>query len=41
MPPARVLVPIAVVFALVLVLKDASLWIWGPEELLGPRAPGT
>jgi branched-chain amino acid transport system permease protein len=27
-------------FALVLVLKDAMLWIWGPEELLGPRAPG-
>lgn len=27
-------------FALVLVIKDASLWIWGPEELLGPRAPG-
>ena len=27
-------------FALVLVLKDAVLWIWGPEALLGPRAPG-
>ena len=27
-------------FALVLVLKDAMLWLWGPEELLGPRAPG-
>lgn len=27
-------------FALVLVIKDASLWLWGPEELLGPRAPG-
>ena len=27
-------------FALVLVLKDATLWLWGPEELLGPRAPG-
>lgn len=27
-------------FALVLVIKDATLWIWGPEELLGPRAPG-
>ena len=26
-------------FALVLVIKDAVLWIWGPEELLGPRAP--
>ena len=27
-------------FALVLVIKDAALWLWGPEELLGPRAPG-
>jgi branched-chain amino acid transport system permease protein len=27
-------------FALVLVIKDAVLWTWGPEELLGPRAPG-
>ena len=27
-------------FALVLVLKDAALWLWGPEDLLGPRAPG-
>jgi len=27
-------------FALVLVIKDAILWLWGPEELLGPRAPG-
>lgn len=27
-------------FALVLVIKDAVLWFWGPEELLGPRAPG-
>ena len=27
-------------FALVLVFKDAALWLWGPEELLGPRAPG-
>jgi len=27
-------------FALVLVIKDAVLWMWGPEELLGPRAPG-
>jgi len=27
-------------FALVLVVKDAVLWIWGAEELLGPRAPG-
>src|SRR5438552_17109972 len=27
-------------FALVLIIKDASLWCWGPEDLLGPRAPG-
>jgi branched-chain amino acid transport system permease protein len=27
-------------FALVLVFNDAALWIWGPADLLGPRAPG-
>ena len=27
-------------FALVLVINDATLWIWGAEDLLGPRAPG-
>ena len=27
-------------FALLLVVKDAALWGWGPEDLLGPRAPG-
>ena len=27
-------------FALVLVIKDAALYFWGPEDLLGPRAPG-
>jgi branched-chain amino acid transport system permease protein len=27
-------------FALVLVFSDATLWLWGPEDLLGPRAPG-
>src|SRR6185312_11424247 len=27
-------------FALVLVAKDAALWLWGPEDVLGPRAPG-
>src|SRR5215212_6310592 len=26
-------------FALVLVFKDFALWAWGPEDLLGPRAP--
>src|SRR3954466_2930321 len=27
-------------FALVLVINDGVLWLWGPEDLLGPRAPG-
>ena len=27
-------------FALVLVINDAALWLWGPADLLGPRAPG-
>jgi branched-chain amino acid transport system permease protein len=27
-------------FALVLIVNDATLLIWGPEDLLGPRAPG-
>jgi branched-chain amino acid transport system permease protein len=27
-------------FALVLLIKDATLYLWGPQELLGPRAPG-
>lgn len=27
-------------FALVLVIKDAALWLWGAEELFGPRAEG-
>src|SRR3954465_8346157 len=27
-------------FALVLVINDATLWLGGPEDLLGPRAPG-
>jgi branched-chain amino acid transport system permease protein len=26
-------------FALVLVIKDAALYVWGAEDLLGPRAP--
>jgi branched-chain amino acid transport system permease protein len=26
-------------FALVLILRDAALYIWGPEDLFGPRAP--
>jgi branched-chain amino acid transport system permease protein len=27
-------------FALVLVIKDAALYVWGAEDLFGPRAPG-
>ena len=27
-------------FALTLILKDFALWLWGAEDLLGPRAPG-
>ena len=27
-------------FALVLIFEDLALWIWGPEDLLGPLAPG-
>ncbi len=27
-------------FAVLLVINDAALWVWGPDDLLGPRAPG-
>lgn len=27
-------------FALVLVFNDMALWVWGPDDLLGPLAPG-
>ena len=27
-------------FAILLIINDAALWLWGPEDLLGPRAPG-
>jgi len=27
-------------FALLLIINDAALWQWGPEDLLGPRAVG-
>ncbi|MHB8667346.1 MAG: ABC transporter permease [Burkholderiales bacterium] len=26
-------------FALVLIIRDFALWNWGPDDLLGPRAP--
>jgi branched-chain amino acid transport system permease protein len=34
------LIQLLATFALVLVINDATLWLWGPEDLLGPRAPG-
>ena len=34
------LLQLTATFGLVLVIKDAVLWLWGPDELLGPRAPG-
>jgi len=37
---ASELLQLLATFALVLVIKDAALWLWGPQELLGPRAPG-
>jgi branched-chain amino acid transport system permease protein len=27
-------------FAVVLLVRDLALWLWGPEDMLGPRAPG-
>ena len=27
-------------FAVVLLFRDLALWAWGPEDMLGPRAPG-
>jgi branched-chain amino acid transport system permease protein len=27
-------------FGVVLVVEDAARWLWGPEDLLSPRAPG-
>ncbi|HYX64648.1 MAG TPA: ABC transporter permease [Burkholderiales bacterium] len=27
-------------FAVVLIVRDLALWLWGPVDLLGPRAPG-
>ncbi len=37
---APALLQLLATFALVLLIKDAVLWFWGPEDLLGPRAPG-
>ena len=27
-------------FGVVLMVQDATLWLWGAQDLLGPRAPG-
>ena len=27
-------------FGVVLIVQDVARWLWGPEDLLGPRAPG-
>ena len=34
------LLQLAASFGIVLIVRDAALWIWGPEDLLGPRAAG-
>jgi branched-chain amino acid transport system permease protein len=34
------LYPLLATFGVVLIFQDVALAIWGPEDLLGPRAPG-
>lgn len=34
------LLQLTATFGLVLVIKDLTLWLWGPEDILGPRPPG-
>jgi branched-chain amino acid transport system permease protein len=34
------LLQLAATFGIVLIVRDAALALWGPEDLLGPRAPG-
>ena len=34
------LLQLAATFGLVLIVRDAALYFWGAEDLLGPRAPG-
>ncbi|GGG26689.1 ABC transporter permease [Caldovatus sediminis] len=34
------LFPLLATFGVVLIVQDLALWIWGPQDLLGPRAPG-
>ncbi len=38
--PAPELLQLLATFALVLIARDFALWAWGPDDLLGPRAPG-
>lgn len=38
--PAPELFQLLATFALVLIIGDVTLWVWGPEDLLGPLAPG-
>ena len=38
--PRPELLQLLATFALVLVVKDAVLWAWGPEELFGPARRG-
>ncbi len=34
------LLQLVATFGIVLIIKDAVLAVWGPEDILGPRAPG-
>ncbi len=34
------LFPLLATFGVLLIVQDLALWIWGPQDLLGPRAPG-
>ncbi len=34
------LIQLLCTFAVMLILQDLTLWLWGPEDLLGMRAPG-
>ncbi len=34
------LMQLTATFAVVLIVRDAALALWGAEDLLGPRAPG-
>jgi branched-chain amino acid transport system permease protein len=34
------LLQLTATFGVVLIVRDAALWVWGPEDKLGPRVPG-